>query len=107
METIDRQTATGHASELRPSLHRTPRSAGRLSAEALGERVQALWCATPRVAPDEREQLLVQLVQLGSDIERLQIRCVIDDSCDRLAAEMSECSPRLLDSMLRRSALAL
>lgn len=82
MKTLNRQTAS-----MDPS---------RNQVEALSQTVRTLWSATPSGGSQQRETLVVQLIRLDSDIERLRIRDAIGELCPEDIGELSNCAERLV-----------
>ena len=80
METLNLQTASEQT---------------RNQVEALSRGVQALWSASSTVALHEREQVLLELTRLESDVERLHNRGAIGSLRDEDHGELWRCAERL------------
>ncbi len=81
MRTLNRQTASSNRSTKSP--------------EALSGEARSLWLSTPSGDLDEREVLVVELINLEFDIERLLFREIIGELRTEDLQELESCSRRL------------
>ena len=76
----------------RPTNTNTP---SRTQIAALGVTARTLWASEPRVSNRQRESLLVQLLAVEADVERLSLRNFSDAVGPEDGADLRNCSERL------------
>ncbi len=78
----------------------------RFEIESLALEARRLWNSEPNVGPDEREEILAELLELDQELERLalRLRWAVPSDADR--ERIASCADRLQDlrSHWRRSA---